>query len=138
MDSTPVWMEKIIVEMIHHGQLKEHGGLFGILDENALDAALARPQQKDHYENQDLAALAAAYAFGLATSHAFNDGNKRTAYVTAAIFAQLNGWDLYLTAEDIEQTMIRVATQACDEAQLAAIFRAGMTPLPSEDAEKTG
>lgn len=35
--------------------------------------------------------LAAAYAFGIAKAHAFVDGNKRTAFVTAVTFLRLNG-----------------------------------------------
>jgi death-on-curing protein len=135
MDSTPVWVTGIIVEMIHQEQLKEHGGTFGIRDEDTLEASLARPQQKFNYETPDIADLAAAYAFALTTSHAFNDANKRTAYVTATVFAELNGWDLYLPTDELMNTMVAVATGACSEADLARIFRAALERLPSEDAE---
>jgi arginyl-tRNA synthetase len=58
---------RLVVDSAHLDQLREHGGLPGIRDENALEAALARPQQKAHDEpDSDLATLAAAYAFGLA------------------------------------------------------------------------
>src|ERR1700737_1036077 len=118
MEQTPVWITRIIVEVIHQEQLKEHGGAFGIRDENALEAALARPKQKHNYETPDLAELAAAYAFALTTSHVFNDGNRRTAYVTAAVFVELNGYDLYLQGEDLERTRIAVRTGNGPKTQL--------------------
>ena len=43
------------------------------------------------YGDPSLAEIAAAYAFGIAKAHAFIDGNKRTAFVTAATFLRLNG-----------------------------------------------
>ena len=39
----------------------------------------------------DLAALAAAYAFGLARNHPFIDGNKRVAFVAMVLFLRRNG-----------------------------------------------
>jgi len=61
----PVWVDRLVVEVVHADQVREHGGLAGLRDENALEAALARPRQKWHYEKSDLATLAAAYAYGL-------------------------------------------------------------------------
>jgi death-on-curing protein len=135
MKGTPVWVTRIIIEIIHQEQLREHGGTFGIRDENALEASLARPPRKHDYETPDVAELAAAYAFALTTSHAFTDANKRTAYVTAAVFAELNGWDLHLPDEELETTMVAVATGSCSEAQLATIFRAAMAPLPRDETD---
>ena len=42
----------------------------------------------------DVARLAAAYAFGLVGNHGFSDGNKRAALVTADLFLMLNGYEL--------------------------------------------
>ena len=76
----PRWVPRLVVDSVHVDQLREHGGLPGVRDENALEAALARPRQKWNYEPEsDLSVLAAAYAFGVAKAHPFNDGNKRTA-----------------------------------------------------------
>jgi death-on-curing protein len=66
----------LVLDAAHLDQRREHGGLPDIRDENALEAALARPQQRHHHEpDSDLATLAAAYAFRLARAHPFNDGN---------------------------------------------------------------
>jgi death-on-curing protein len=111
-------------------QLREHGGLPGVRDENGLEAALARPRQKWHYEaNADLASLAAAYAFGLAKAHAFNDGNKRTAFLTAVIFLGLNGKDLDATEAEVVQAMIALAAGSLSEGDLAQWIRERLTRL---------
>ena len=84
-------MPRIFVNSIHLDQRREHGGLSGVRDDDALEAALARARQQWTYEpTSDLASLAAAYAFGLARAHPFSDGNKRTAFITMMTFLGLN------------------------------------------------
>ncbi len=107
------WVPRLVVEAVHLDQLREHGGFPGIGDENALEAALARPGQKWHHEPEaDLATLAAAYAFGVATVRPFNDGNKRSAFLTMVVFLGLNGPDLEATEVDVVQVMTAVAAGA--------------------------
>ena len=58
--TSPVWLDRLIVEAIHFDQIRLHGGLPGIRDENALESALARPRNREVYDtSSDLAALAA-------------------------------------------------------------------------------
>lgn len=102
----------------------------GVRDENGLEAALAPPQQKWHYEpDADLATLAAAYAFGLAKAHAFNDGNKRVAFLTAVIFLGLNGKDLDATESEVVQAVTALAAGSLSEPDLAAWIRERLTRL---------
>ena len=61
-----VWVTRDIAEAVHDRQLAEHGGSTGIRDVGMLESALARPQNLLHYGEPDLAAMAAAYAFGIA------------------------------------------------------------------------
>src|SRR2546422_11485639 len=96
-----VWLLEEAVREIHQRQIAEHGGSLGIRDEGLLLSALARPQNLLAYgEDPDLAALAAAYAFGIARNHPFIDGNKRTALVTARTFLLLNDADLEASQEE--------------------------------------
>src|SRR3972149_5756002 len=91
----PVWVDRLVVDAVHAQQLREHGGLHGVRDENALESALARPRNKWAYDPEsDLATLAAAHGYGLATNHPYRDGNKRIAFLTMVIFLGLNGRDL--------------------------------------------
>ena len=80
----------MVVDAIQTDMLLTHGGMPGLRDENGLESALARPQQRFAYEPQvDLAALAAAYGFGLARDHPYNDGNKRVAFMVMAVFGNI-------------------------------------------------
>ena len=47
------WLSPQAVEIMHDEQLREHGGLAGLKDENALEAALARPINKAVYGEPD-------------------------------------------------------------------------------------
>ena len=119
-----------MLDAAHLDQLREHGGLPGIRDEHALEAALARPQQRHHDEpDSDLATLAAAYAFGLGKAHPFNDGNKRAAFLAAMIFLGLNGKDLDATEAEVVQVMTALAVGSLTEAAMATWMRARLIRL---------
>ena len=124
------WVPRLVVDSTHLDQLREHGGLPGIRDENALEAALARPQQKAHYDpDSDLATLAAAYAFGLAKADPFNDGNKRTAFLTSVIFLGLNGKGLDATETEVVQVVTVLAARTLTEAAMAKWIRERLVRL---------
>lgn len=127
---SPRWVPRIVLDAAHLDQLREHGGLRGIRDEHALEAALARPQQKFHYEpDSDLATLAACYAYGLSRAHPFNDGNKRAAFLAAMIFLGLNGKDLDASESEVVQVMTALAAGSLTEAALAKWIRPRLLPL---------
>jgi len=117
------WVRADLTYAIHDRQLAEHGGLDGVRDKGAVESALARPQNLAVYARADAAALAAAYAYGLARNHGFADGNKRTAWVIARLFLADNGFRLKFDPADAVRTMEMVAAGALDEAALAAWFR---------------
>lgn len=75
---------------MHSEQIARFGGPDGIRDQGLLESALAPPQNKWQYGKTGLAALAAAYAFGLARSHPFIDGNKRIAFHVMITFLRIN------------------------------------------------
>ncbi len=89
--SEPRWITVSQAIKIHSEQLAIFGGPSGIRDNGMLESALGRPQNKWAYGESDLAALAAAYAFGLARNHPFVDGNKRAAFMCMAVFLLKNG-----------------------------------------------
>ncbi len=113
-----VWISKRLALAIHDRQLAEHGGGTGVRDEELLDSALARPQQRFAYGDPppDLAALAASLAFGLARNHPFVDGNKRTAHVCYRAFLALNDAELIATEEEKYIAMLSLAEGSLDEA----------------------
>jgi len=117
------------VEAMHAEQLRRHGGAQGIRDENALESALARAENKAAYGEPSIHELAAAYIFGIARNHAFVDGNKRTAIVAAGAFLIINGYEL--TADDgtLYTFVMGVAAGEIDEAGAAAFFRDHTIPV---------
>jgi death-on-curing protein len=126
----PLWVSRLVLDAVHLDQLREHGGRPGVREENTLEAVLARPQQRRHYEPQsDLATLAAGYGWGLVTSHPYRDGNKRTAFLAMAIFLGLNGYDLEATQEEVVTTMLAAAAGQLTETQLADWVRGHVVKL---------
>jgi antitoxin component of MazEF toxin-antitoxin module len=88
MAAEPRWLPRVVLDAAHLDQVRGHGGLAGVRDENALEAALARAPQNWHYNpTVRFPELVAAYGFGVATAHPYNDGNKRVAFLAMAIFA---------------------------------------------------
>lgn len=119
----PRWVGELTALALHDRQLAEHGGPSGIRDAGMLASALARPVNQWSYGEDDLCALAAAYAFGLARNHPFADGNKRTAWVTARLFLRKNGVALAFEELDAIRTVERLAAGDLSEAELADWFR---------------
>ena len=107
----------------HAEQLWQHGGPEGVRDAGALESALARPANVAAYERPDAAALAAAYAFGLARNHPFVDGNKRTAAVVSVGFLFLSGFDFVATEADLAVHFQALAAGELTEEEMAHWFR---------------
>jgi death-on-curing protein len=117
------WVRRDVVIAVHDRQIAEHGGPAGIRDEGALESALARAQNLAAYEEPDAAALAAAYAFGIARNHPFADGNKRTAWMLARLFLASNGLRLTFDKQDATHTVLALAAGDLSEDDLARWIR---------------
>ena len=128
-----VWVLDEAVLAIHDEQLAEHGGLTGIRDLGAVQSALSRPRDLAGYEGcDDLARLAAAYAYGIARNHGFADGNKRTALVTADLFLMLNGYELTSMPAENVLTILGIAEGSLSEEDLARWIRNNIQELPDD------
>jgi death-on-curing protein len=91
-----VYLTVAEVLSIHHHQIEEYGGEYGMLNQGALEAAVFRPQ--NGYYN-DLSEEAAALLESLVNNHPFIDGNKRVGFAAMHTFLLINGFDLDLTSE---------------------------------------
>ncbi|MEO8350575.1 MAG: type II toxin-antitoxin system death-on-curing family toxin [Chthoniobacteraceae bacterium] len=105
---------------LHEQSLAQFGGSAGVRDGGLLDSALGRPQNLFAYGKPALFELAGSYAFGLAKNHPFIDGNKRTAFVTAVLFLELNGWRFQANEVDATVRTLALAAGEMTEAQFAA------------------
>jgi death-on-curing protein len=119
----PIWLREPEALAIHDRQLSEHGGSPGIRDVGMLESALARPITQWSYGEDDLASLAAAYAFGIARDHPFADGNKRTAWVIARLFLAINRRELQFKPAEAISAVLDLAAGDLNEAGMADWFR---------------
>lgn len=118
-----IWVEEAVAFAAHNAQIAEHGGGDGVRDKGLFESAMARPINLAAYGEPDAAALAAAYAFGIARNHPFVDGNKRTAAVVSETFLNLNGFRLDATDAELVVQFVALATGETSEEELAAWFR---------------
>jgi len=123
MAETWLWIATEVALAAHAEQLAEHGGGQGVRDAGALESAMMRPRNLALYDEPDAAALAAAYAFGLARNHPFVDGNKRTAAVVSETFLALNGHRLDASDAELVVASLALAAGELSEDELADWFR---------------
>ena len=124
-----VWVTLAVAMAAHAEQIAEHGGGGDALrDRGLFESAMARPQQLAHYGEPDAAALAAAYAYGLARNHPFVDGNKRIAAVVSETFLLLNGYSLNATDAELVVAFLEMAAGSLAEDELADWFRQHLAP----------
>lgn len=123
-----VWLQPEVLIAVHEAQLAEHGGSPGTRDMGLFESAIARPFNFDAYglpdgRAPDVAALAAAYGYGISRNHPFIDGNKRTGFVAMELFLRLNGWQLTASDGDCVMTMLAVAAGDISEEAFADWLR---------------
>ena len=126
--SEPVWLDPRAVVALHEEQLAEHGGGQGVRDAGLLESALARPRNAHAYGETDLFALAAAYGAGIVRNHPFVDGNKRTGFIAAALFLDLNGQVLEAEQLDVVETVLALAAGELTDDAFAEWLRINCRP----------
>jgi len=105
----PIWLNREDCLAVHEMILAQHGGLAGVRDEGLLESALSKPQNLFGYSSPTLPEMAASYAAGIILNHPFLDGNKRTGFMLAATFLELNGMEFTATEESVvEMTLALV------------------------------
>ena len=117
------WLTPEMVIDIHASQLAIFGGPAGIRDQGLLESAVARPRNQFSYGETDIAALAAAYAFGIARNHPFIDGNKRAAFLAFTTFLRLNGINFKPTQMEAVAAMLALAAGEISEEGLTRWIR---------------
>ncbi len=120
----PRWITEESLFVIHAQQVERYGGLHGVLDKNAVLAALHRPINRWQYEDSvDFADLAALYLVAFAGAQGFNDGNKRTGLACALVFLGLNSVRFDAEAKELLELTLRVATRQIGDSDAAIWFR---------------
>jgi len=93
LPNEPRWLPVEVV--IEHNQLEvgATGERHFVRDPALLESALARPRNFFGYGEEDIVVLAVAQIAGIAQAHAFEQGNKRTAFAAMRLFLRANGYD---------------------------------------------
>lgn len=125
----PIWVPFAAVLAIHDRQITRHGGAPGMRDQALLEMGCARAMNLAAYSDASLAEIAAAYAFGISKAHAFIDGNKRTAFVTALTFLRLNGYSFRPAPVDGVRMMENLASGHVSESDFAKWLSDGLRPI---------
>jgi death-on-curing protein len=77
------------VYRMQHRLIDMFGGLHGIRDKGAVEAAVFRPQTGYYNSSEE---EAAALMESLGNNHGFVDGNKRITFTAADVFLRRNGF----------------------------------------------
>jgi death-on-curing protein len=127
----PIWIQLAAVFQFHSLSIAEFGGSLGIRDTGVIESALFRPRNILEYGQPDLFDLAAAYTAGINQNHGFIDGNKRTAFITGAMFLLRNGYRVEAEQAEVVAAMLSLADHTIDEAGYALWLRDHSAPVDS-------
>lgn len=85
------------VYRMQHRLIELFGGLQGVRDAGAIEAAVFRPQT-GYYDSVEEEAAALMESLGM--NHGFIDGNKRIAFTAADVFLRRNGCYIDVAADE--------------------------------------
>lgn len=115
-----IWISAEDILLIHSRVIEGSGGLDGLRDRNGLEAAIAAPMQT--FDGQELypsdIEKIARLGFGLASNHAFVDGNKRISAMMTQLLLKWNGYDLTLRTGELADMFIAIADGTAKEKEL--------------------
>jgi death-on-curing protein len=127
----PRWLLSQTVLALHELCLAAFGGKPGLRDLSLLESALARAKNLRAYgESVTLHQLAAAVGYGICRNRPFIDGNKRTAFISAAVFLERNGLSFEAPEPEVVRVMNAVAAGQISEQEFASWLRQSAPPKP--------
>ena len=124
----PHWVLREVVFAAHDQSLAQFGGAAGLRDEAMLDSALGKPLNLFAYGEPSLFDLAASYGYGIVKNHPFIDGNKRTGFIVAVVFLELNGHAFRASEVDAALQTLALAAGEVSEASYSDWLRVNSSP----------
>lgn len=117
-----IWITAEEVIQIHSRVIQGSGGIDGLRDRDGLEAAISAPMQsfggQDFYPT-DVEKIA-RLGYGLASNHAFLDGNKRIGAMMVQLLLKWNGYHLVLSSGELADMFIAIADGSAKEENLLA------------------
>ena len=121
-----IWVAADDVITIHSRIIQATGGIDGLRDRPGLEAAIAAPLQS--FGGEDLfptdVEKIARLGYGLASNHAFLDGNKRIGAMMVQLLLRWNGYHFRLEQGELADMFIAVADGTKGEEDLLQWIRA--------------
>lgn len=120
-----IWITAEDVIQIHGRVIQVSGGMDGLRDRDGLEAAISAPMQS--FDGQDLypsdIEKIARLGYGLASNHAFVDGNKRIGAMMVQLLLKWNGYHLVLRSGELADMFIAIADGSAKEEHLLTWIR---------------
>ena len=117
-----IWITADDVIQIHSRVIQRSGGMDGLRDRAGLEAAISAPMQS--FGGQDLYPTTvekiARLGYGLASNHAFVDGNKRIGAMMTQLLLKWNGFQMSLRSGELADMFIAIADGSAGESDLLA------------------
>lgn len=117
-----IWITADDVIQIHSRVIQRSGGMDGLRDRASLEAAISAPMQS--FGGQDLyptpVEKIARLGYGLASNHAFVDGNKRIGAMMTQLLLKWNGYQMSLRSGELADMFIAIADGSAGESDLLA------------------
>lgn len=117
-----IWITADDVIQIHSWVIQRSGGMDGLRDRASLEAAVSAPMQS--FGGQDLYPTTvekiARLGYGLASNHAFMDGNKRIGAMMTQLLLKWNGFQMSLRSGELADMFIAIADGSAGESDLLA------------------
>lgn len=123
-----IWVNIDYVITLHSHIIQCSGGVDGLRDYNLLESAISAPMQS--FGGNDLfpseLEKIVRLGFGLASNHAFVDGNKRIGAMVMQLLLNWNGYSIKISQDELADVFIGVADGAVD---MPALLRWTQTHL---------
>ena len=126
MPSEPKWLLLDAVVEINSDVVAKTGEQHFLRDQGLLDSAVARPQNAFAYGEDDFVVLAVRLLAGIAQAHAFEQGNKRTAFIAMLRFLIENGLDVSF---DDDETWADLVIELVEHRRTEDEFVAALRPF---------
>jgi death on curing protein len=124
LPNEPRWLSLETVIEINRALVAATGEHHFLRDQGLLEGALARPQNAFAYGEEDIVALGVRLMAGIAQSHAFEQGNKRTAFTSMRLFFRANSYDMgFEDSEEWADKMVELIEHHLSEEDFVAALR---------------
>ena len=131
MQNEPAWLPPDEVININREAVAATSEPHLVFSRPLLESALGKPTNHWSYGEEDVIVLAVHLLLGIARNHPFEQGNKRTAFTSAVMFLNINGYALDAPdSDDLGELVRRVIIGEISEQRFIAILRPFVTPLP--------